>query len=183
MILETISAGQLVAHLIGDYCLQSDWMANSKTKRWLPAIAHALTYTLVFLLFTISWQALLFIFATHLIIDRYRLARYVCWAKNFLAPKWSPRAGSPIERQRMCVDRSLLGEVIEFPPSQAFVITEVNEKTYKALPVERWWFRWFECSTTGYNPHRDAWMTAWLLIIADSTLHLICNGIALHVWP
>ena len=24
---------------------------------------------------------------THALIDRYRLARYVCWAKNFLAPK------------------------------------------------------------------------------------------------
>ncbi|WP_205679869.1 DUF3307 domain-containing protein [Paenarthrobacter ureafaciens] len=30
----------LLAHLIGDYLIQSDWMASEKTKRWWPAIAH-----------------------------------------------------------------------------------------------------------------------------------------------
>ena len=31
----------LLAHLVGDYVVQSDWMALNKTARWSPAIAHA----------------------------------------------------------------------------------------------------------------------------------------------
>lgn len=44
--------GVLLAHLVGDYLLQSDWMANEKTKRRWPAWAHAITYGLPFLLVT-----------------------------------------------------------------------------------------------------------------------------------
>lgn len=77
----------LLCHLAGDYLLQSDYMANEKTKRWWPAWAHALTYGLPFLLVTRSAAALAVIVVTHAVIDHYRLARYVVWAKNLLAPK------------------------------------------------------------------------------------------------
>lgn len=77
---------QLILHLLGDYTLQSDWMAQNKTKHWLPAFCHALVYSLPFLLIGSVW-AWLVIFTTHYLIDRYRLARYVCYAKNFLSPK------------------------------------------------------------------------------------------------
>lgn len=82
----------LLAHLVGDYLLQSDWMATEKTKRWLPACAHAVTYGLPFLMVTQSPAALAVIVVTHAVIDRYRLARYVVWTKNFLAPRshWHP---------------------------------------------------------------------------------------------
>lgn len=76
----------LLAHLFGDYVLQSDWMAQEKTKRWWPAMAHALTYGLPFLFVTQSPLALAVIVLTHAVIDRYRLARYIVWAKNLLAP-------------------------------------------------------------------------------------------------
>lgn len=76
----------LLAHLVGDYLLQSHWMATEKTKRWWPAIAHAVTYGLPFLLVTQSPLALLVIVGTHAVIDRYRLARYVVWLKNLNAP-------------------------------------------------------------------------------------------------
>lgn len=78
--------GVLLAHLVGDYLLQSHWMATEKTKRWWPAWAHALTYGLPFLLVTQSPAALAVIVVTHAIIDRYRLARHVVWAKNLIAP-------------------------------------------------------------------------------------------------
>jgi hypothetical protein len=77
----------LLCHLAGDYLIQSHWMATEKTKRWWPAIAHAVTYGLPFLLITQSAAALAVIVGTHAIIDRYRLARYLVWAKNLLAPK------------------------------------------------------------------------------------------------
>jgi hypothetical protein len=79
--------GVLLAHLVGDYLLQSHWMANEKTKYWWPAWAHALTYGLPFLLVTQSPAALVVIVVTHAVIDHYRLARHIVWAKNLLAPK------------------------------------------------------------------------------------------------
>lgn len=83
-----ISADQLLAHAVGDYVLQSDWMANEKTKRSLAAFAHAVSYALPFLFLTTSPGALAFIVGTHFLIDRWRVARYVVWAKNFIAPRW-----------------------------------------------------------------------------------------------
>jgi hypothetical protein len=86
-----ITADQLVAHAVGDYILQSDWMANEKTKRSLVAFIHAWTYSLPFLFLTHSAPAMAIIMGTHFVIDRWRLARYVCWSKNWLAPRWAPR--------------------------------------------------------------------------------------------
>jgi len=76
---------QLILHLFGDYVTQSDWMASEKTKRSLPALAHAAVYSLPFLLLA-SGPAFAVILGTHFLIDRFRLARYVCWAKNLPAP-------------------------------------------------------------------------------------------------
>lgn len=82
-----ITADQIIAHMIGDYILQSDWMANEKTKRALPAAIHAAVYTSCFLPLTRSGLALGVISGTHFLIDRFRLARYVVFAKNFIAPR------------------------------------------------------------------------------------------------
>ena len=79
-------AEAFLAHLVGDYVLQSDWMAAEKMKRWWPAIAHGVMYTVPFLLITQSPWALLVIGGTHIVLDHYRAAKYVIWAKNFLAP-------------------------------------------------------------------------------------------------
>jgi uncharacterized protein DUF3307 len=122
-----ITADQLVAHAVGDYLLQSDWMANNKTKRTVAAAAHVLTYTLPFLFITQSPTALVAILVSHFVIDRWRLARYVVWTKNWMGPN---------------------------------------------LP-------WRECAATGYPPDRPPWMSVWLLIIADNTLHVLCNGLAI----
>jgi len=116
----------LVAHLVGDYVLQSDWMAQEKTQRWWPAIAHAVIYGMPFVLVTRSPLALAVIVVTHAVIDRYRLARYLVWANNLLAPA-------------------------------------------------RYRHPWTECAKTGYHEDRPLWMTVWLMIIADNTLHLTVN--------
>lgn len=76
----------IVAHLVGDYVLQTDHMANTKTQRWAPALLHGATYTLPYALLTQSPLALAVIGGTHVVIDHYRLARYLVWAKNQLAP-------------------------------------------------------------------------------------------------
>jgi len=77
---------ELILHLLGDYVLQSDWMAQGKVKSFVPALTHALVYSLPFLFLTRSPLALFVICSTHFLIDRYRLAKYVVYAKNFLAP-------------------------------------------------------------------------------------------------
>lgn len=87
-----VTALQLLAHGVGDYWFQSDWMANEKTKANFAAVCHATTYTIPFIAATQSPIALAIICVSHFVIDRWRLARYLCYAKNFLAPSewWHP---------------------------------------------------------------------------------------------
>jgi hypothetical protein len=80
-------AEALLAHLAGDYLLQSHWMATEKTRRWWPAIVHGVMYSLPFLLITRSLWALLVIGGTHVVLDHYRAAKYVIWAKNLIGPR------------------------------------------------------------------------------------------------
>jgi len=85
-----IVADQLLAHAVGDYMLQSDWMATEKTKRLWVAFVHAACYSLPFLLLRPSLAAWLVIVVTRALIDRYRLARYFVWAKEWLSPNRPP---------------------------------------------------------------------------------------------
>lgn len=78
-----ITADQLVAHAVGDYLLQSHWMANEKTRDSRAAGAHAVCYSVPFAFLTDSWVAVAVIIGTHFLVDRYRLARHVVWAKNW----------------------------------------------------------------------------------------------------
>lgn len=155
---------ELICHLLGDYVIQSDWMASEKTKRSLAALAHAVTYTLPFLFLTRSWKALAFIAVTHFIIDRWRLARYVCWAKNWLAP---PRSVGPCD---ICDDPP---KTKQDGPFQWWI-------GHNAMCKKRRNWAWKDCVATGYGPDKPPWLAVWLLIIADNTMHLICNALALR---
>jgi hypothetical protein len=93
---------QLLAHLVGDYWLQTDWMAankyydNPKHTSRLPAalvcLLHVLTYVLPFLLLTRSWLALVVIGGTHWAIDHFKLGAWFSWFKNHLTPGAIPWA-------------------------------------------------------------------------------------------
>ncbi len=85
-----ITADQLLAHALGDYVLQSDWMAREKTSRIVVALVHAVCYSLPFLALRPSLAAWAAIVATHAVIDRWRLARFVVWGKEWLAPTRPP---------------------------------------------------------------------------------------------
>jgi hypothetical protein len=83
---------QLLLHLVGDYVTQTDWMAREKVRRNFAAAVHAFVYALPFLLLTSSAWALFVICSTHFLIDRFRLARYVVFAKNWATDpslKWA----------------------------------------------------------------------------------------------
>lgn len=75
-----------LAHLLGDYVAQTHHQAQRKTTDWAQALAHAATYTACHLLVTRSPWRLAVIGGTHAVIDHYRLAKHVNWAKNQLAP-------------------------------------------------------------------------------------------------
>lgn len=124
------TANHLVSHLIGDYLLQSHWMATNKQHAYTPALIHGAMYSIPFWFLTdSSFLALLFIVATHFLVDHYALAKYVVFVKNCLAPE---------------------------------------------LPV------WKECKATGYPADVPSWLSVWLLIIADNTIHLILNAVAIQ---
>ena len=121
---------QILLHLVGDYLLQSDWMALNKTKSHKAAFIHALTYSLPFLLLNPSLIGWLVIFISHFFIDRYRLARYIGVIRSKLAPVYV-------------------------------------------------WPKWEDCKEHGYHKDIPPFMTVWLFIITDNTLHLLINYIAL----
>lgn len=88
-----LTADIVLAHLVGDYWLQSDWMASEKVRDSTAAFVHAFTYTLPFLFVTQSLDALAVVMISHFVIDRWRLAKRLCWLKNFIAPQWINAGG------------------------------------------------------------------------------------------
>lgn len=81
-----MTEGLVLAHMAGDYLVQTHHQATEKTRAWGPALLHAATYTACHLPLTRSPWRLAIIGGTHAVIDRYRLAKHVVWAKNQLAP-------------------------------------------------------------------------------------------------
>jgi hypothetical protein len=93
------TADQLICHAIGDYVLQSHYMAQNKTRSSRVALYHALTYAVPFLFLRPSVWAMVVIVGTHFFIDRYRLARFVVAFKNlfFTAPAEYERMSNEID--------------------------------------------------------------------------------------
>lgn len=165
-----VTADQLAAHAVGDYLLQSHYMATEKTKRSIAALAHVATYGLPFLLLSPSVWQYLAIVSSHFVIDRWRLARYVVWAKNFLAPAMFDGASS-VGFPRWQDEMSRRGTPSRrVGPRRRATLFSVNPP-------------WSECSATGYPPNTPPWLAVWLLIIADNVLHVLCNAAALAWLP
>lgn len=159
-----ITTDQLLCHAIGDYILQSDWMANNKTKRSIAALCHVLTYAIPFLFLRPSALSMAVIIGTHFVIDRWRLARFVVWAKNFLAPVTILHVN---DRESAREYISLVGSKNAFFWIGSYAFVAVQNQ------------HWVECRATGYAPDAPAWLAVWLLIIADNILHILINGLAL----
>lgn len=60
----------IYAHLVGDFLIQNDWMAQNKKKSWWPCTAHVLTYMIPFLFCGMAWWQLGLIAVQHYAIDR-----------------------------------------------------------------------------------------------------------------
>lgn len=78
---------QLIFHGIGDYLIQNDWMAlNKKKPGWtgfFACLIHTVTYSLPFLFIT-SWKAVLVIWATHFILDRWHIVDWFLACRNLV---------------------------------------------------------------------------------------------------
>ena len=42
-----------------------------------------------------------------------------------------------------------------------------------------WTLKWRDCNKTGFHNSRPEWLTVWLLIITDNTMHLTINYLAI----
>lgn len=163
---------ELLCHLVGDYILQNHWMANTKTVRSSAALLHATLYALPFLLLTPSWRAVLAIWATHFVIDRFRLARY--WV-DFYGVGKSGKLLAFIMHLRGYV----LGELLVKPDVKEtrWVRAEDLRRTDILHPEER--DRQLQISSLPYVADAPPWLGVWLLILVDNTAHLTINHLAL----
>lgn len=65
----------LIGHLIGDFLLQTGWMAKYKATKWLPLLTHVSVYTAVIAVLGtfsggLSLTALAIVFFGHILLDR-----------------------------------------------------------------------------------------------------------------
>lgn len=171
-----------LAHFVGDYVLQSDYMAAEKTKAWPPAVQHGLLYAVPFL--PILWVsdaplwalvlAMAVIAGTHIPIDHWRLARHVGWAKNQMAPaRWRHRWDDHVATTGYHAENTGDGGL--------YTVVETAGTSVDGVSL----MRGDRVLTRGQrNPRCSAqakpvWMSVWLMIITDNTIHVTINTAAL----
>ena len=82
-----------LAHLVGDYIIQTDYMGQGKKKSNLICFIHVITYLTPFIALGVSWQVLLLIGIQHYILDRSDLVvRFMKWkgSGDFVDPPFGP---------------------------------------------------------------------------------------------
>ena len=81
----------IVAHLVGDFLLQNEWMASRKNKPGgaIPCLVHVVLYMLPFLLIGLLWWQLVLIAVQHYIQDRTELTLW--WMRHYkrASPQWT----------------------------------------------------------------------------------------------
>lgn len=81
----------LLGHLVGDYLLQTSWMAMNKASRWLPLLTHCLIYTLSLIVamivggVPIHSGVVLLIFFSHVFLDKRFFV--VWWTRTIMGVK------------------------------------------------------------------------------------------------
>lgn len=153
----------VLAHFIADWLWQSQYMAEKKLNAWRPALLHVTVYGLVFwALVGPPLPALAVIVGTHYLIDRYRLARHINWAANFIAPIRRIKLDPPLRRYRPLSPEGPMGWTIK-----RHVWRSDNPP-------------WSQCSTYGSPPGVPDHIAFLVMIAIDQILHLVANYVALR---
>jgi hypothetical protein len=161
---------ELIAHLVGDYALQNQYMADRKTSSWGWASLHVALYMLPFLALTRSWPALAVMAGTHLIIDRFRLARY--WVRF-----WGVGQAGRLPSWFRGLHRRHYTSLADLIDHEAAVERfGADLLTRDALEAE------FEEAFPPVETPPD-FLAVWLLIVVDNTFHLLINHLALAYLP
>ena len=72
----------IYAHLIGDYLIQNDWMAQHKKDSSFRCAVHVLTYIIPFLFCGMTWWQLSLIAVQHYAIDRTHFVEWLMRVKG-----------------------------------------------------------------------------------------------------
>lgn len=82
----------LVAHLVGDYLFQTEWMAKNKANHWGALLVHCSVYTAIITLFAflfipegISIWGVVIVFVTHVLLDRQKFVTF--WYRHIMQVK------------------------------------------------------------------------------------------------
>jgi hypothetical protein len=89
-----------IAHLVGDFLLQNEWMATRKTSSSLACSVHVLVYLVPFLLCSLEWWQLALIGLQHFLQDRTRM---VAWWMRW----WKRTAVDTPSELALAVDQSI----------------------------------------------------------------------------
>lgn len=85
----------LIGHLIGDFLLQTSWMAKNKATKWLPLLVHVAVYTVVVSVFGffsggLSLAAIALIIISHIVLDRRTFVAF--WVRRVQTAKGPEQA-------------------------------------------------------------------------------------------
>lgn len=98
------------------------------------------------------------------------LVHVILYTACFLFVTTSWKALAVIGLTHFVIDRFGLARYVVFAKNHMAPFTWMQT----AYPA------WSKCSVTGYDDSRPIWLTLWLLIAADNTLHLTINYLALR---
>jgi len=82
----------IYAHIIGDFLLQTDWMAKGKKESWWIAGIHTFFYMIPFILVHPSIQQAILIAAQHMIQDHSNFVKWLMVKKGSSIFAESPMA-------------------------------------------------------------------------------------------
>jgi len=80
-----------IAHLVGDFLLQTEWMATRKTTSSLACAVHVLVYLIPFVVCPLHWWQIALIGAQHFLQDRTRMVAW--WMLRWKRTVFDPPSG------------------------------------------------------------------------------------------
>lgn len=92
----------IIGHLVGDYILQNDWMAQNKKKSSWPCVVHCFLWTCSIMMFTgwgrhqgwWGWIIMAALFVPHFIQDRTQIIGWMM-SREWYQPKFSQPPMAP----------------------------------------------------------------------------------------